>query len=29
LIPITKYDKAGESAKIKGQLKGELSGKGC
>lgn len=29
LIPITKYDKAGESYKVKGQLKGELSNKGC
>ena len=29
MIPITKYDKAGESYKVKGQLKGELSNKGC
>lgn len=29
VIPITKYDNAGESAKVKGQLKGELSNKGC
>lgn len=29
VIPITKYDNAGNSAKVVGQLKGELSGKGC
>ena len=29
VIPITKYDKAGESSKVKGQLKGELSNRGC
>ena len=29
VIPITKYDQAGESYRIKGQLKGELSDRGC
>lgn len=29
LIPITKFDKAGESSKVKGQLRGELSDRGC
>lgn len=29
VIPITKYDHAGSSPKIKGQMKGELSDRGC
>ena len=29
VIPITKYDSAGTSSKVKGQLRGELSGRGC
>lgn len=29
VIPITKYDTCGDSSKIKGQIKGELSGRGC
>lgn len=29
VIPITKYDHAGNSAKIQGQMKGELSDRGC
>lgn len=29
VIPITKYDTYGDSSKIKGQIKGELSGRGC
>ena len=29
VIPITKYDSTGSSAKVQGQLKGELSTRGC
>ena len=29
VIPITKYDHAGESRKVKGQMRGELSDRGC
>lgn len=29
VIPITKYDSAGESRRIQGQMKGELSSRGC
>lgn len=29
VIPITKYDHTGASSKVKGQLKGELSDRGC
>ena len=29
VIPITKYDTAGTSSKVIGQMKGELSGRGC
>lgn len=29
VIPLTKYDKVGSSAKVKGQLKGELTDRGC
>ena len=29
VIPITKYDRAGSSSKVIGQLKGELSDRGC
>lgn len=29
IIPLTEYDSAGESIKVKGQMRGELSGRGC
>ena len=29
VIPLTEYDSAGESIKVKGQLKGTISGRGC
>ena len=29
VIPLTKYDKVGSSAKVKGQIKGELTDRGC
>lgn len=29
VIPLSKYDKVGSSAKVKGQLKGELTDRGC
>lgn len=29
VVPITEYDTAGESIKVKGQLKGNISGRGC
>lgn len=29
VIPLTEYDSAGESVKVKGQMMGEMSGRGC
>lgn len=29
VIPLTKYDKVGSSAKVKGQIRGELTDRGC